>query len=392
MTDNELLAAPEAAALLGVSAATLYAYVSRGLLRAARAADGRRSLYGRTEVLALRDRQRRPRGAAEAARGTLDFGQPVLASALTLIADGQLLFRGVPAVRLADEAALEDAANLLWQRPVVPPPRLDLPKPDRRLPFIDRAITTLAHAALDDQRAYDLSPDGLAQAGPRILAALVAATGAASGGAPVHTLLARHWKLDAAGADLVRGALVLCADHELNASTFAVRVVTSTGATLYAAVQAGLAALSGPRHGGMTLRVAALVDAIGKGDPRAILAERQRRGEEVPGFGHRLYPDGDPRGAWLLARLPRRRAAFAHRLAAAGEAVTGQKPTVDIGLVAVERALDLPPGAALQIFAIGRAVGWLAHAGEQASTGALIRPRADYVGPKPSSAAAVPAG
>lgn len=392
MTNDDLLSSAEAAALLGVSAATLYAYVSRGLLRAARGVDGRRSLYGRAEVLALRDRQRRPRGAAEAARGTLDFGQPVLASALTLIADGQLLFRGIPATQLADDATLEDVAALLWQRPVGPPPRLDLPRLDRTLPYMDRAMMALAHAAMHDPRAYDLSADGLAQTGPRILAALVAATGAQPGGAPVHVLLARHWKLDAAGADLVRGALVLCADHELNASTFAVRVVTSTGATAYAALQAGLAALSGPRHGGMTLRVAALAEVIGKGDARAVLAERQRRGDEVPGFGHRLYPDGDPRGAWLLAHLPRRRAAFAQRLAAAGEAVTGRKATVDVGLVGVAQALDLPPGAALQIFAIGRAVGWLAHAGEQAVTGALIRPRADYVGPKPPSVVAVRAG
>jgi len=192
--------------------------------------------------------------------------------------------------------------------------------------------------------------------------------------------MARAWGSDAAGADLIRRALVLCADHELNASAFAVRVVASTGAALPACLLAGLAALSGPLHGGMTERVAALLAEPGmKADPAGALAARLDRGERLPGFGHRLYPAGDPRATALLAALdpgPWWQSVFA-----AAEELTGLRPNIDAALVALERTLRLPEGAALAIFATGRTAGWIAHALEQRQDGRLIRPRASYAGP-----------
>ena len=179
--------------------------------------------------------------------------------------------------------------------------------------------------------------------------------------------------------------------------------MASTGAGLPASVLAGLAALSGPLHGGMTARVEALLDEIGERHrprplndelaeataedglgPRQVITARLRRGEALPGFGHPLYPDGDPRGLALISRLPM---ADPHRaIAAAVDALGGEPPNIDFGLVAVARCLGLPAGAAFTLFAIGRSIGWIAHALEQRTQPGPIRPRARYVGTTPARA------
>ena len=148
---------------------------------------------------------------------------------------------------------------------------------------------------------------------------------------------------------------------------------------------AGLAALEGTKHGGTTARVGAAWDALRQtGDLRAALAERLRRGEVIEGFGHPLYRGGDPRASLLLAMLPKGKAAtFARELTATTKAVIGEAPTLDFALVALARALGLPTGSALTLFAIGRTIGWIGHAIEQYEANAVIRPRAKYVGATP---------
>ncbi len=170
---------------------------------------------------------------------------------------------------------------------------------------------------------------------------------------------------------------MLLADHELNASTFAARVTASTGASLAAAVLAGLCALSGPRHGGMAARVEALADEAARRDWRRALAA----GEPPPRLRPRAHPDGDPRATALLDAIE-----VAPDLAALRqevEAATGRRANVDFALVALRRSLGLPAEASFALFALARTAGWLAHAIEQITTGALIRPRARYVGPPP---------
>ena len=184
----------------------------------------------------------------------------------------------------------------------------------------------------------------------------------------------------------VETALILSADHGLNPSSFAARVAASVGADLYACVGAALATLSGPRHGGMPAQVESLFDEIAQPSRTArVLGERLQRGDDIPGFGHPLYPGGDPRTAPLIEAA--RRAAPRSRANALVQSIVdtmrlagGQQPTLDVGLAAVAAALQLPRGGATALFAIGRSAGWIAQVLEQREAGFVLRPRARYVG------------
>lgn len=400
-----LLTANDAVRRLGIGRQTLYAYVSRGLIRSVPVPGSRKRLYRRADIDALAARREQGRSPARIAQSTLDWGAPVLESALTAIVDGRLYYRGVDAVALAATATLEDVAQLLWGDPAAGafgaanlPPMPTLP-PKRLTAFaaIDRCLAAAALAAPEDRAALDLTPAGVARTGARLLRLMTAASiDAGPSAEPVHRQLARGWHRPAA-ADAIRAALVLCADHELNASAFTVRCAASTAATPYAALVAGLAALQGPRHGGATRRVEDLLDtpAVAR-DPEAAVADRLRLGESLPGFGHALYPEGDPRAVALLDRAaqePARAADLkrARAVAAAALALTGARPNLDFGLTVLARQLSLPAGAPLVLFLVGRTVGWIAHALEQYATGRIIRPRARYIGPPAIPAAGTPA-
>ena len=396
----EWMNSKEAARHLGVSTATLYAYVSRGLLRS-EATDGQRERrYRADDVARLKRRRAIGRKAASIASNTLDFGTPVLESALTLIEDNRLYYRGIDATRLARSASLEDVARLLWNCGNEPFAAANLPPLSdgiRRawlaaapLAPVDRCLAMLPVVAAQDHRSWAEDRPAMLDAGMRVLRLLTAAVTAAPPSAmPIHEQLGNAWRVPAAQAPIIRAALVLSADHEFNASAFATRVVASTGANLYGATMAGLAAINGPRHGGLTRRVAALFDDVREAhDLESELAARLRARVYIPGFGHQLYPDGDVRAATLFAVLREvmpqsAELAFAMRLAAAVEALIDRKPNVDFATVTVERVLGLPRDSALALFLLGRTVGWIAHALEQAAHGALIRPRARYTGPPP---------
>jgi len=190
----------------------------------------------------------------------------------------------------------------------------------------------------------------------------------------------------------IGAALILAADHELNVSAFTARCVASANASPWDVVAAGLAALKGSRHGGHTERVEALFREAGTAaGARRVLADRLRRGEPIPGCGHSLYPDGDPRGTALLEMAkeiapgsPAVECALA--VAEAYRELIHEHPTIDHGLVALSRALDLPQHTPLALFALGRTIGWIGHAIEQYGANKLIRPRAAYVGEMPTIA------
>lgn len=381
----EWIDSEQAMSVLGVRAQTLYAYVSRGRVSAtAHPDDPRRSLYRASDVAALAARKARGRRAADVAAEVIAWGEPVLPSAITAVIGGRLFYRGQDAVALSRTHGLEDVARLL--RGGHGAPLAEAEPASRATESASRArlFSTLAARAGTDPAARGRAPLALAvEAASLLEAGADAVAGVAAGQGPIHHRLAQAWRLDAGGADLVRRALVLLADHELNASTFAVRVAASTGASLAAASLAGLATLSGPLHGGMAARVEMFIDEAGRRGAGRAVHDRLTQGSAMPGFGHRLYPDGDPRATELLAAfaLP----APLAELWRETEVATGLGPNIDFALVALARTLALPGDAPFSLFAVGRMAGWHAHALEQLQTGELIRPRARYVGSRPDA-------
>jgi citrate synthase len=373
------ISSDEATRLLGVLPQTLYAYVSRGHVEARPdPEDPRRSLYSAEDVGRLATRKSGPKRAAEIARASIAWGEPVLSSALTIIADGRLCYRGVDAITLSDTATLEEAAALFWAAPYTPRATSILPAD---APLKARLFAALAERAGTDPHARGRAPGVLALDAATVLETLVDAATGQAGSGPIHERLGRAWGLDGEGTDLVRRALILLIDHELNASTFSARVAASTGASLPACALAGLSTLSGPLHGGAVVGVLAFLDEAEARGAEGAARARLDEGRTLPGFGHPLYPGGDPRASELLSRFEPTDTISAVQAAVAEEAA--QEPNVDFAIGAMMQRFGLPADVAFTIFAIGRCIGWLGHAMEQIETGSLIRPRARYCGPIP---------
>jgi citrate synthase len=349
----------------------------------------------------LRERKEARRDPANAAARGLHWGGPVLESGITLIDDGKIYYRGQDVASLARTKTLEEVAELLWDAGAAERGRLfeqgDILNRSQftRLPkAVNDEPLTLMQMALPaagsvDLASFDLSPRTVCLAGARILRLLTAAVAGGRRKGPVHRALQAAWAPTRPEvAEAIRMALVLCADHELNPSTFVARCAASAGASPYDVISAALATLKGHRHGGETERLSALIVEVAKpGRAKTALASRLRRGERIPGFGHPLYPEGDPRAALLLeaaAAGGNKEWKLMQHVAGAGEELLQAKPNLDFGLVAVARTFGLPERAPLTLFALGRTVGWIAHAIEQYGSEAVIRPRARYTGPAPA--------
>jgi len=387
-----MLTAAEAAERLGISVTTLYAYVSRGLIRSfPDPKNPRGRLYSEEDV-----ERRRPEKAAERA---LHWGGPVLESAITLISGDHLYYRGQDVTELARTHSIEDVASLIWMGTISPAAfaltqlHVVSGRATEGLPFINRAESILPIVAARDALAYDLRPHAVAQTGWRILNLLTSVAAESSElASTVEETLQKRWAPRSRPArDLIRAALILCADHELNVSAFVARCVASAGSNPYAVVSGGLSAIEGNKHGGVTARVERMLDELKSAhDLSAALAERLRRGETIHGFGHRLYPNGDPRAQVLIQmlaeHLPKSKELhFALRVAKAAGELISEKPTIDFALVAMSLALKMEPGVPLALFALGRTIGWVGHAIEQYAREEIIRPRARYVGLPPSA-------
>ena len=385
MADDEWISAEAACQRLGVRPQTLYAYVSRNPVQVrADPSDPRRSLYHVADIAVLAKRKTRSRRVADVAALAIAWGEPVLESAITTVAHGRLFYRGRDAVLLAETETLESVARLLRGEPDdhIPgdPPVLSASwgaDDNARV----RVLRTLALRAAMDLPLQGRASRALDTEAAQLLHSVADAIAGAPGTDLIHRRLARGWGQDPDGpaADLTRRLLVLTADHELNPSAFAARVTASTGASLAACATAGLTTLSGPRHRGAFVAGDAFVEEAARlGGPEAV-SRRLRDDLSLPGFGHKLYPEGDPRAAAVLHRIPDAQSFL--DLAEMVEDIAGLRPTIDFALVAACRSMNLPTDAPFQIFTAARCAGWIAHAIEQAQGDSVIRPRARYSGP-----------
>ncbi|WP_165423227.1 citrate synthase family protein [Ktedonosporobacter rubrisoli] len=406
MKSTHYLTAAEVAEALKVSPTTVYAYVSRGLLRSEPAgANNRARLYNAEDVQKLVERKTYRRDPAKATSDAMHWGMPILSSELTLIDETGIYYRGYDVTQLATSWSFERVAALLWtgepdKETSIFSPNQSAKSYHEQLKQITYELTPLQKlqivltlAAADDLAAYDLDPqlNNILRSGARILR-LVAATLADSYdlGLTSIEILRQGWGQQNLPhfPSLLNAALILSADHELNTSAFTARVVASAATPLYQVIIAGLAALQGFKHGGNTLLVEELLYEVSSPE-RAYqaVASRLQRGGHIPGFGHQLYPSGDPRGALLLRLIAQAYATtpsvqHANAIVQTVEQTIHKKPNLDFSLALLARVLQLPRGSALAIFALGRTVGWIAHAIEQYKTGQLIRPRATYTGPR----------
>ena len=397
------LTSTEAASALNVSPSTIYAYVSRGLIRSEESGDGRRTrLYRSEDIERLKARKRARRNPGLAVRRALHTGDPILESAITLITDDRLFYRGHDAAILAANESFERVAALIWTGDT----RFSFPifsntyQRDYReawlelntLKPVERFQVLLPLAEADDLAALDLRRNTVAATGMRMLWFM---TGVVTGEDPMGGIakaLRRAWAADVDGAaELINTTLVLFADHELNVSTFTVRCAASAGTTPYSAVCAGLAALRGYKHGAASERVEALFqEAETIGSVEQAIANRLRIGEKIPGFGHAVYHDVDPRASLLMRKLEERfpdskDLRLAREIIETTHRLVPDRFNIDLALTALVRVLKMPEGSAMALFALGRTAGWIGHAIEQYERDRLIRPRAKYVGQRPAN-------
>ena len=420
---GEWINAAEAARRLGVKQATLYAYVSRGMLTRRRAEDGRSSLFDVDEVARLNEKGQ-PRRAA----GTGDF---VIESELTEVADGRFRYRGMEVTKLALWRPFEEVAGWLWTgslgkdgatQPWQATPQAvaagggaQAALPEGTLPLERLRVIVPAMAATDLLRLH-LDPPAVVAAGRNIIAGMVDSLpnpGPSGANTPAPSvkssrlaeggIAGRFWykicpkRPDPGLVGALRAALALLADHELAASTFAARVAASVRADPYAVIATGLGALGGTMHdnglhsgmpkGGASLAAEAmLASAREPSDAARVVGDQLRRGERIPGFGDFVHSSGDPRAA-LLLDLIRKAAPRSSRYAVVSAVVAEVRrrslpePNIDFALAALGYVAGMVPGAGEAIFAVARSAGWIAHAMEEYAKNAPFRPRAVYIGP-----------
>lgn len=389
-----LVPAAAAAARLGVKPATLYAYVSRGLLRAFAVPGRRGSWFDPLQLDTLGGRARRPAERRPDVR---------IASAVTRIDGARYWYRGADPETLAATRRFEQVAEWLWRGAdeAVPVWRPDATavaaarQVQRALPRqaapVDRLRVVVSVLGVMDPLRDDRRPAGALATARRLMASSLAAVTTRTRG-PVAAQAAA-WiglpRVAPAALEAIDDVLVLMADHELAASTVSVRVAASFGADPYAAVAAGLGAMSGALHGAASRRLEQALAAMRAGQRAAVAASTLLTDPaHVPGFGHPLYPQGDPRVAPILTLAAaigsaRTRRAIAALLAAVRDQGVAP-PNADFALAAVTHAIGAAPGAGEALFTVGRIAGWLAHAMEEYAERTDFRLRAVYTGPRPA--------
>ncbi|MFD4523411.1 citrate synthase family protein [Streptomyces sp. NPDC058470] len=398
------LSTKETAELLGVKPETVYAYVSRGQLGSRRGPDGRGSTFDAEEVTALARRNRRDTGGSSSTGGELS-----VRTGITLIADDRYYYRGVDAIELAARHSYEEIAEWLWTGELRPGVLFSAPEaavaaarhavdtlPEHSGPT-DRLRVAAIAASANDPLRFDLSENAVLGTARTLIPTLVAALppmryDPRDDGPLAHRLWTRlsGRTPDEASLRALDVALGLLIDHDLAASTLAVRVAASARAHVYAAVSAGLGVLEGPLHGaasGLAHRL--LLDVLEQGTAAPVVADELRAGRRVPGLGHRLYLGEDPRARALFTLLEvvpgaAPALAAAHDIVATTARHRPLHANVDLALAVLTVASGMPASAGETVFAIARTAGWIAHILEEYGERPLrMRPSGRYVGARP---------
>jgi citrate synthase len=380
-SDENYLTTAEVARKLGVKPETVYAYVSRGVLTSVRARGRRGSLFAAGQVERLAERSADPSGVVER-----------IQTGLTLLDGDELYYRGHLVRDLAADRLVESVAHLLWTGELIDRP--PFPAPDHLVELARSAVAVapptarltdqlrIAVAVLGaaDPLRFDLAPEAIVRTAGQLLGVLAEALPGESSGEMFAERLWPKLSPQPARADVLNAALVLLADHGLAVSTVAARVAASARANLYAVVSAGLGALDGQYHGAATtLAYRFLGEAMR--DPVDALSDRLRTGERIPGFGHRVYQQRDPR-ADVLFDLLRDEPVMRVVEAISAELAGRLFPNLDFAVAAMMHAYELRPDAGEALFALARTIGWTAHALEEyAEPGLRFRALGVYTGP-----------
>lgn len=346
-------------------------------------------------------------------------------SSISSIIDGVLTYRGIHIDDLAEHASFEEVVYLLWhghlpnkqeleqlqqslsEHAQIPEQVIEqmklYPKDTNAMAALRTAVSSLA---LYDPLANDMSEEANFQKAIKLQAQLATIVAAFArireGKEPVSPkagvsisynflYMLTGEEPDDVAVEALNKALVLHADHELNASTFASRVTVATLSDIYSGITSAIGALKGPLHGGANEAVMEMLEEIGSIEQVEPYIERKLQNRElIMGFGHRVYKDGDPR-AKHLQKMSRELGKLTNNMKwydmsiKIEQIVTeqkGLKPNVDFYSASVYTSLDIPRDLFTPIFAISRVSGWTAHILEQYANNRLIRPRAEYIGPK----------
>jgi citrate synthase len=337
---------------------------------------------------------------------------------------GRLVYRGYDATELAEMSTFEEVAYLLWygclprmtefrvflagftgsmSLPVETTMILRMfPKAVTPMEVIRTAVSSLGHWDPDSGNTrLDASLRKAQRLTLRIPLLIAAHQRLRHGHEPINPipgqgiafnfLYTLHGKIP--DQDLVKAfdvALILHADHELNASTFAARVTAATMADIYSSVTSAIGALKGPLHGGANAEVMKMLEEIGSPEKaEKYVLDQLAAKKKIPGFGHRVYRCEDPRVAVLrkyAGNITRKVGKMKHfEITQAVEKVVLEKTkvfaNVDLYTASLYNAMGIPVELFTPIFAISRVVGWTSHILEQWSNNRLIRPRAEYIGP-----------
>lgn len=411
-TDHEdLLDARQACALLDVKAATLYTYVSRGLLQPVRNVRSKGNLYRREELESLRLRSTARAGQGAVAAQAMHFGHPVLTSSITEITPAGPRYRGHLATDLARApGAFENVAELLWTGALpdevhawpAQPPLADVQRALDAMAVVNDAaprvmrLFAITATMLDSfSIGEELRSGSTTHFARQLLFAFAGCCGMLGpegrfvfpqGEVPLaqHVLEALGTQPTPAALHAVNAALILGADHELSSPTFAARIAASVGSGLHACIVAALATQCGVALAGAGDVTEDLIRGMTSTTQlHERVAEIERRRQHLPGFSHPLYPQGDPR-ATALIELARStgpgspQAELACHFVDTLHQELGVHPNIEIGLVVLGLAWGLPPRSANALWGIGRTAGWIAHVLEQRLAGIALRPRGQF--------------